>query len=705
MLSAVVVFAVRGTGDRGQLAAETIDERTVRTAEESFCAKFGHYGTEQELVDAKLLSEASTYTDVDLHAGGTCGPPSDERSRFTVSRGPTADVVFAASADLWQTADGAEPGYRTSAFAYPLNTNLYDPLIIIGSDYTLQPGLAVSWEAIPVGDARKPSRPYNTTTWRFHLRQGVVFHDGSTFDADDVMWTWRDRQALNGVGLPRNSSLTTVTNTLGFTKNASTTLPPDPADSVEKIDQFTVDITPKVENLRLPEQIGHPKGAILPEGKHFDGSTGGLPAAPNNGNGGVGTPLVAGTPIGTGPFTFGHYTPGSGGTGSASVEANPAYWGTRAQVRSMEFEFILDPVTRTNKMLAPNGADLAIDLDPLAVSAVTSSGGRVVSASYGQNLLIYVNKVVKHGPGGTPKYDLTTDPAVRRAASLALDRDTFVARIYNGNAAPGRWMGPPNILGPSQSAVPALAYDPPRARTVLDDAGWTCGGGAPGAGTPCATDGQGNPTETRVKNGGEFSGRSLELRLIGNDISLSQTGYDLIKAYMKAVGINVSADRLTVSGRNAEYLAGNFDFDLELPNQNDANPAFLPTLRFACSRSNTFRFAPVDGTNGVGPAVAVTKGSEADGEFPYGNTPCTSPGAVLGPFDTTHVPGADLATTQAGAQAAAAQQMRILVGQDQTSVVIPVVGQFRIYGMRSNVNLGDPHPSQTSQRWVSLTKS
>jgi hypothetical protein len=92
------------------------------------------------------------------------------------------------------------------------------------------------------------------------------------------------------------------------------------------------------------------------------------------------------------------------------------------------------------------------------------------------------------------------------------------------------------------------------------------------------------------------------------------------------------------------------------------------------------------------------------GRYPFGRTPCTSPGAVQGPFDT-FATASDTATTVAAAQNAAANQMRILVGQNETNVVIPVVGQFRIYGMRSNVNLGDPHPSQTSQRWVSLTKS
>ena len=178
---------------------------------------------------------------------------------------------------------------------------------------------------------------------------------------------------------------------------------------------------------------------------------------------------------------------------------------------------------------------------------------------------------------------------------------------------------------------------------------------------------------------------------------------------MKDVGVDLRADRLSGGGRTTEYGAGNFDLDLELPSQNDANPAFLPTLRFACDRTATCRFAPVDGTNGVGPPVPVSKvvdgAAQPDGVWPYGNTPCTSAGAVHGPFDTIYVPAADNGMTREAAQAAAAQQMRILVGQDQTNLLVPITGQLRIYGMRSNVNLGDPHPSQTSQRWVSLTKS
>ena len=99
----------------------------------------------------------------------------------------------------------------------------------------------------------------------------------------------------------------------------------------------------------------------------------------------------------------------------------------------MAYTFVLSAATRASQVQSGQ-ADMAIDLDPLAVAAVNGSGGHVTTASYGQNLLIYVNKVVKYGPSDTPKYELTTDPAVRKSVSLAIDRDAFVnsATIYNG---------------------------------------------------------------------------------------------------------------------------------------------------------------------------------------------------------------------------------------------------------------------------------
>jgi prepilin-type N-terminal cleavage/methylation domain-containing protein len=796
ILSAVVVFAVRGAGDKGQSAALSTDAKTIRTAEEAYCAKFGHYGSKQDLVDAKFLSENSGYSQISLTANGTCGNPANPNSGFTLATSVTGTVNIAANADQWGVSDGGSgPGYSSSAYTYPLNSNLNEPLIIMNSDYSITGGLAASWERIPVGTNRNtvvgtpsgtpplPStptayptcsgiadRPFCNDTWRFHLRQGITFHDGQPFNADDVIWTWRDRQPLSG-------SPSDGENTLAFTRALSATTTSCASnltlctwDSVEKIDAFTVDFTPRIQNLRFPEQVLHPKGAIVEVlrdgsgnpvqappaeqtpglssprslGRHLDGSTDGIPAGSKvlGANGSIvavaATALAPGTPQGTGPFKWVSYSPTNPqGGGTASFVANPNYWGPAAgipgpKVAGMNYTFIADPTVRTAG-LQSGQYDLAIDLDPLSVAAAQANGKRVVSAPYGQNSLIYVNKVVKTSPAApdmtkvppaTPAnytFNIGTDPAVRKASSLAIDRAAYLAAIYAGNAALGRWMGPPNILGSFQNVVPAMTTDFAQARTTLDTDGWTCGGGAPGAGTACAAN------EFRKWHGDArfASGRQLDLYMIGISL-VTQSGYDLLSAQAKTAGINLITERGTCDtvlscpdgtvGRGQMYNTALWDFDVELPNQNDANAAFLPVLRQACQTQSNFRFAPADGTNGRSSTPFADTAANGGGSFPFGNNPCNNtPSATvstndvstgsLGPFDATYVPASNGATTQGANQSAAADMMRILVGQNETNVVIPIVGQYRIYGMSNKVNLTDAHPSQTSQRWVSLTKS
>lgn len=138
-------------------------------------------------------------------------------------RGPLAD---------WQ-------GSRSSLFAYVLNANVYEPLVQLGSDYGLKPGLAESWRLLEDGK-----------TCRFFLRRGVRFHDGSAFGADDVVWTWGVRQA-DGRTLPALAG--TLHTPGGPTPNS---------DAVRKVDDLTVDFSPISDNLRIPEQIVHPSAAI-----------------------------------------------------------------------------------------------------------------------------------------------------------------------------------------------------------------------------------------------------------------------------------------------------------------------------------------------------------------------------------------------------------------------------------------------------------
>ena len=496
-----------------------------------------------------------------------------------------AEVRIAANEDTWP---GGGTGAKSYHYMYVLNANIYEPLIYLGSDYSLRPGLAERWEILPDG-----------RTTRFHLRRGVKFHNGQPFSADDVVWTWGTRQ-LEG------KTLGTVANTLG-------------PDSVKKIDDFTVDFTPVEPNLRIPEQIVHPEGAIVPKGTHND-------TEPINGSG---------------PYKVVSYTPKQ----SAVIERNEDYWGEKPKVKRITFQFLPDPQTRLEALRAGQ-ADFVIDLPPDAASSLEGDPRfKVVRSEPGRNHLIYVNKLESR---------VTSELAVREAINYAIDRQAYVDVVLDGNGEPGRWMAPESVLGKAAPTVQAVPRDLARSRKVLDDAGWK-----PGA------DG--------IR---ERDGRKLSVRLLGQQ-EVPESGLLVIQSNLKEVGIDTvilkTPDGAT---RNTLYAngKGDFDLDLEPPNQNDGNPAFLPVLRMQAARPTNVQFAP--------------------------NAPPVTPN---GPAFEAEVEKALSAKTTEQVQQAAANMMKILSNEDH--IVVPLAGVFRIYGMSKDVDLADPHPSFTNQTWTSLTKA
>lgn len=76
-------------------------------------------------------------------------------------------------------AETMDPCGRFEIFTLGFLHNIYEPLVRYDSDLVIEPALVTSWEAV------------DDTTWRFTLRQGVTFHDGSAFTAEDVVFSFR----------------------------------------------------------------------------------------------------------------------------------------------------------------------------------------------------------------------------------------------------------------------------------------------------------------------------------------------------------------------------------------------------------------------------------------------------------------------------------------------------------------------------------
>lgn len=376
------------------------------------------------------------------------------------------------------------------------------------------------------------------------------------------------------------------------------------------VDDSTIDITPTEPNLRLPEQLVHPNYSIFAPG-----------TAP-----GV-------HPVGTGPFKFVEYEPNH----RLAVVRNDSYWGEPARLARITFLFYPDATTRV-LALSAGEVDLIIDLPREQVAGMArQSDLRVARAPPGLILALQTNS------HGLPPYDLLADRRVRRAIGRAIDRERLVGQVWEGEADPVQNMTVPAVLGEYADRVSGSPYDPRRAAEMLNAAGWRRGSDS-------------------IR---EKSGRRLHLVLLANPEGDAGTA-EFLQAELRKVGVEVEWVKLPDLGSYAARMArGEFDLNLSLSNQNDANPLFLPALIFYSKSTRPFARWHLAGPR----------------------------------FDRLVDSG--MRTPDAGeARRLAAEAIHVAV--DEEAVLIPVAALFRLYGLKANLDGFAPHPSQTNQSWTSV---
>jgi peptide/nickel transport system substrate-binding protein len=332
---------------------------------------------------------------------------TNEGTQQSTSQTPAAHQVLTVAA----AADGyyENPKYPTIG-RYPTNAGIFEPLVRMTPDYQLAPSLATSWELVP------------PNTWRFKLRTGVKFQDGTPFTADAVQFTMRQITASD-----QGSYIGIDTKT-----------------KVRVVDPATVEITPSFPNHRLVEQLVHPSNSIV---------------APTS---------TATHPIGTGPFKFVSYQRNR----EITVQRWDGYWGPKPRLERLTFKFVPDGNARV-LALQSGQVQASFDVPRESAAEVQSRAGLQLARSpVGAYEALYF--AIRGGPG----FDLGADPVIRQAVALAINRDVIVKNVWQGNAEVIQTMIPPAILGPSASSVTGFPFDPTQAKQLLDQAGWTTGDGA-----------------------------------------------------------------------------------------------------------------------------------------------------------------------------------------------------------------------------------
>lgn len=286
--------------------------------------------------------------------------------------------------------------------------NVFEGLTRIDETGAVQPGLAESWTVSADG-----------LTYRFKLHDGVRFHDGTGFDAEDVKFSFERILAEDSV-------------------NAQKALYA-PIEAVEVIDPLTVEI-----------KLSRPDGLFLFNLGRGDAVIVAPESADNNAN----------EPIGTGPFAFVQWDRGS----RVILERYEPYWGDKPALTKATYVFISDTATMTNALLAGD-IDGTNNFAPeaLAVFEGNPQFKVLVGSTEGETILATNNR---KAPFDQLK--------VRQAMAHALNRSEIIEGATYGYGVPiGTHFAPhhPYYL----DLTGTYPFDPDAARALLAEAGYPNG--------------------------------------------------------------------------------------------------------------------------------------------------------------------------------------------------------------------------------------
>ena len=317
-----------------------------------------------------------------------------------------------------------------------LLAQVYDPLVFRDRDWKVIPWLATSWTQV------------GEKVWRFKLREGVRFHDGTPFTADDVVFSVQ--RALSPTSQMRSSI--------------------QGVESARKVDDTTVELLLAQPNPALLQHLPYFRimsrawatkhGAMKPQDYKNKEDT----YSARNANG-------------TGPFKVREWSPDV----RVRLERNADWWGHKAGL----FESNLDEVvvlpirSQSTRLAALLSGEVDIVIDPstqdvarlkshpeLKVVEVPESRVQYLAFDLQRDELLY---------GSTKDRNPFKDVRVRQAVAMAVDAEAIRTKVMRGFA---RTIGSPitsTVVGYDRSVDQRPPYDRERARKLLADAGYANG--------------------------------------------------------------------------------------------------------------------------------------------------------------------------------------------------------------------------------------
>jgi peptide/nickel transport system substrate-binding protein len=314
-------------------------------------------------------------------------------------------------------------------------TQVYESLVYRDEQFRIEPALATSWQAL------------DTKTWRFKLRPGVKFHDGTPFTADDVVFS------IERVIAPPSQRSFQLKGVVG----------------AKKVDALTVDVSLETPDAVLPEKFIFismmSKAWCLKHGveRAQDFNAKQETFTVRNANG-------------TGPFRLERYEPDV----RLLLKAHPGWWG-RADKRTgnldeVSFVAIKQDATR---LAALTSGEIDLVLDPpfqdverlkkdakLTVLQIADLGQQYFTFDQARDELLH---------GDVKDRNPFKDRRVRQAVYHAINVDLIVDKVLRGQAVPTGGFLSSRVDGVPAELDKRLPYDPKAAKALLAQAGYPNG--------------------------------------------------------------------------------------------------------------------------------------------------------------------------------------------------------------------------------------
>ena len=333
-----------------------------------------------------------------------------------------AEVKMAVRTD----ASSIDPHYHVYSPNAAVFRHIFDTLILVDSRGRLAPGLAVSWK--PVGDE----------IWEFKLRANVLFHDGTAFTAEDVAFSIA--RAPNVPNSPSSYSQ--------YTKLVART---------EIIDPLTIRIHTKGITPTLPVDMG---SIAIVSKRAAEGK------ATSDFNSGVAA-------IGTGPYRFVEWIAAN----HLILARNDKYWAGPEPWERVTRRAIANDGARVAAMLSGD-VDIMEGVPGVDRTRLAATPNLTLHECDSSRVVyLHLDSARDSSPGiGDAKGGAMTrnplrDVRVRRAMSLAINRQALAERLLSGQARPAGQYTPPGTPGSNPDLKP-LPYDPIQAQALLKEAGW-----------------------------------------------------------------------------------------------------------------------------------------------------------------------------------------------------------------------------------------